>query len=148
MKQHFINEVRAFNRFYTHIIGLVNDHILHSEYSLPEARILFELYYRPGLTASELIGMLDMDKGYLSRILRRFGEKKLVGRVVSEEDRRVITLALTAKGKAAFEVLNRASDEQIEQAFGNLSEKDSQALVEKMTEIRRMITKNNILEYK
>jgi DNA-binding MarR family transcriptional regulator len=89
-----------------------------------------------------------MDKGYLSRILRRFGEKKLVGRVVSEEDRRVITLALTAKGKAAFEVLNRASDEQIEQAFGNLSEKDSQALVEKMTEIRRMITKNNILEYK
>jgi DNA-binding MarR family transcriptional regulator len=145
MKQQFVKEIRAFNRFYTQIIGLVNDHFLDSEYSLPEARILFELYHHPGLTASDLIAMLDMDKGYLSRMLRRFEEKKLVSRVSDETDRRVVTLTLTAKGNKEFELLNRASNDQVEDAFSNLSEKDSQELVEKMIEIRRIIIKNKIL---
>jgi len=145
MRTQFIKEIRAFNRFYTPIIGLVSDYILNSDYSLPEARILFELYHHPGLTASDLIGMLSMDKGYLSRILRRFGEKKLVSRVVSAADRRVVTLALTLKGKKEFGLLNQASDEQVAAAFKNLSERDCQELVEKMIEIRRIITKINIL---
>lgn len=145
MKPKLIEEIRAFNRFYTQIIGLVNDHILNSEYSLPEARLLFELSYRPGMAASDLIGILEMDKGYLSRILRRFEEKKLISRVVSATDRRVVTLTLTAKGKKEFEVLNRASDEQVGHTFRNLTEKDGQALVEKMIEIRRIITQNKIV---
>jgi len=141
MKPQFIEEIRAFNRFYTPIIGLVSDHILNSDYSLPEARILFELYHHPGLTASDLIGTLGMDKGYLSRILRRFEVMKLVSRVVSAADRRVVSLALTLKGKKAFGLLNKASDEQVAAAFKNLSEKDCQKLVEKMIGIRRIITK-------
>ena len=145
MKPQFIEEIRAFNRFYTSIIGLVNDHILNSDYSLPEARILFELDHHPGLTASDLIVMLGMDKGYLSRILRRFEERKLVSRVESVADRRMVTLALTAKGKKEFGLLNRASDEQVAAAFKNLSERDCQELVEKMIEIRRIVTKINIL---
>jgi DNA-binding MarR family transcriptional regulator len=145
MKPKLVEEIRAFNRFYTQIIGLVNDHILNSEYSLPEARLLFELAHRPGLTASDLIGILDIDKGYLSRILRRFEEKKLVGKVVSAADRRVVTLTLTAKGKKEFEMLDRASDEQVEHAFRNLTEKDGHALVEMMIEIRRIITQNKIV---
>lgn len=147
MKPKLIEEIRAFNRFYTQIIGLLNDHILNSKYSLPEARLLFELFHRPGLTASDLIGSLDMDKGYLSRILRRFEEKKLISRVVSAADRRVVTLTLTAKGNKEFEVLNRASDEQVEYAFRNLTEKDGQALVGKMFEIRRIITQNKIVPW-
>jgi DNA-binding MarR family transcriptional regulator len=145
MKPQFIEEIRAFNRFYTSIIGLVNDHILDSDYSLPEARILFELYHHPGLTASDLIGMLAMDKGYLSRILRRLEGRKLVSRVGSVADRRMVTLALTAKGKKAFGLLDRASDEQVATAFKNLSEEDGQQLVGKMIEIRRIIAKNNLL---
>lgn len=147
MKPKLIEEIRAFNRFYTQIIGLLNDHILNSKYSLPEARLLFELFHRPGSTASDLIGTLDMDKGYLSRILRRFEEKKLVSRVVSAADRRVVTLTLTAKGIKEFEVLNRTSDEQVGYAFRNLTEKDGQALVEKMFEIRRIITQNKIVPW-
>jgi DNA-binding MarR family transcriptional regulator len=145
MKPQFIEEIRSFNRFYTSIIGLVNDHILHSDYSLPEARILFELDHHPGLTASDLIGMLGMDKGYLSRILRRFEDRKLVSRAESAADRRMVTLALTAKGKKEFGLLNRASDEQVAAAFKNLSEEDGEQLVGKMVEIRRIITKNNVL---
>src|SRR5580704_13878543 len=123
MKPQFIKEIRAFNRMYTLVIGLVNDHILNSDHSLPEVRVLFELYHHAGLTASDLIGMLRMDKGYLSRILRQFEEKKLVSRVVSAADRRVVTLALTAKGKQDFEILNRAANDQVADAFSNLSEK-------------------------
>jgi DNA-binding MarR family transcriptional regulator len=145
MKPEYIEEIRAFNRLYTQVIGLVNDHILDSEYSLPEVRVLYELSHRPGLTASDLIGLLGIDKGYLSRILRRFGEKKLIGRVVSAVDKRVVTLTLTVKGKKEFEVLNRASDEQVGHAFRNLTERDGRALVEKMTEIRRIITQHKIV---
>ena len=145
MKPEYVEEIRAFNRLYTQVIGLVNDHILDSEYSLPEVRVLYELSHRPGLTASDLIGLLGIDKGYLSRILRRFGEKKLIARVVSAEDKRVVALTLTVKGKKEFEVLNRASDEQVGHAFRNLTERDGQALIEKMTEIRRIITQHKIV---
>ncbi len=144
MEPKLIGEIRAFNRFYTQIIGLVNDHILNSEYSLPEARILYELSHRPGLTASDLIKVLDMDKGYLSRILRRFEEKKLVGRVVSKVDRRVVALTLTMKGRKEFELLDRASDEQVDRTFRNLTEKDRQALVGKMIEIRQIVSQNKL----
>ena len=145
MKLEYVEEIRAFNRLYTQVIGLVNDHILDSEYSLPEVRVLYELSHRPGLTASDLIGLLGIDKGYLSRILRRFGEKKLIARVVSAEDKRVVALTLTVKGKKEFEVLNRASDEQVGHAFRSLTERDGQALVEKMTEIRRIIIQHKIV---
>jgi DNA-binding MarR family transcriptional regulator len=144
MKPKVIEEIRAFNRFYTQIIGLVNDHILNSEYSLPEARILYELFHRPGLTASDLISVLDMDKGYLSRILRRFEEKKLVSRAVSKVDKRVVALALTLKGRKEFELLDRASDEQVDRTFRNLTEKDGQELVGKMIAIRQIVTQNKI----
>jgi DNA-binding MarR family transcriptional regulator len=144
MKSQLVKEIRAFNRFYTQVIGLINDHILDSDYSLPEARILFELNQHPGLTASELTGMLNMDKGYLSRVLRRFEDKKLIGRIVLATDKRVVVLKLTGKGKKEFGVLNRASDEQVEDAFRNLSERDGLLLVEKMIDIRRIITQNKI----
>jgi DNA-binding MarR family transcriptional regulator len=144
MKSQLVKEIRAFNRFYTQVIGLINDHILDSDYSLPEARTLFELNQHPGLTASELTGMLNMDKGYLSRVLRRFEDKKLIGRIVLATDKRVVVLKLTGKGKKEFGVLNRASDEQVEDAFRNLSERDGLLLVEKMIDIRRIITQNKI----
>jgi DNA-binding MarR family transcriptional regulator len=144
MEPTLIGEIRAFSRFYTQIIGLVNDHILNSEYSLPEARILYELFHRPGLTASDLIRVLDMDKGYLSRILRRFEEKKLVCRVVSKVDKRVVALTLTVKGRKEFELLDRSSDEQVDRTFRNLTEEDGQALVGKMIEIRQIVSQNKI----
>jgi len=78
MKSQFIKEIRAFNRFYTNIIGLLDKHILNSNYSLPEVRIMFELYHNAGLTASDITSLIDIDKGYLSRILKDFQKNKLI----------------------------------------------------------------------
>jgi len=142
MKSEVVKQVRAFNRFYTRIIGLLDNHVLNSEYSLPEVRILFELYHNPGLTASDLIALLDIDKGYLSRILKKFEKTRLIFRSESEADRRNVLLQLSAKGKKEFEVLNNASDQQIGSLLENLSEKECRELSQKMSEIQTLLTKS------
>jgi len=141
MKSQHIREVRAFNRFYTNIIGLLDNHILNSNYSLPEARIMFELYQGNGLTASDIIATIHIDKGYLSRILRRFQKSKLITRVSSASDKRAVILELTAKGKKEFEALDLASSRQLETVFKNLPESDCSELVQKMKEIQLILNK-------
>src|SRR5882762_4905410 len=109
-----VDEIRSFNRFYTNIIGLLDRYILHSSYTLPEARILYEIYHREGILAGEIIAVMDIDKGYLSRMLLQFEKKKLVSKKRSVSDGRSTHLFLTAKGKNEFEALNNASHAQIE----------------------------------
>src|SRR5262245_15474930 len=108
LKKH-IEGIRSFNRFYTDIIGLLDEHILNSKYSLPEARILYELYHHEPLTSSDIINNLQIDKGYLSRLLRQFEKKKLLDKKKSPQDGRAAYLRLTASGKKEFESLNKAS---------------------------------------
>jgi DNA-binding MarR family transcriptional regulator len=142
MRPQAIKKVRTFNRFYTNIIGLLDKHILDSKYSLPEVRVLFELYHHSGLSASEITALLAIDKGYLSRILKRFEKNKLIDKTIASADKRSALLELTAKGKKEFEVLNIASDRQIEKAFENLTEEECNQLVQKMAEIQQLITKS------
>jgi DNA-binding MarR family transcriptional regulator len=142
MKSELVKQVRAFNRFYTNIIGLLDKHILNSEYSLPEVRIMFELYYNSKLTASDIIALIDIDKGYLSRILKKFEKSKLIYKAESETDRRTVFLRLSAKGKKEFEVLNQASDQQIEGLLKTLSDKECQELTQRMSEIQKLLNKS------
>ncbi len=141
VKAQWVKEVRAFNRFYTNIIGLLDKHILHSHYSLPEVRIMFELYHHEGLTASDIIGLIDIDKGYMSRILKKFKKNKLIFKASSATDKRAVFLRLSAKGEKEFEVLNKASDQQVENLFKNLSDKECGALAQKMSAIQKLLTK-------
>jgi DNA-binding MarR family transcriptional regulator len=141
MRLQLVKDVRAFNRFYTNIIGLLDKHILNSSYSLPEVRIMFELYHNSGLTASEIIDRIDIDKGYLSRILKKFEKNRLINRVSSATDKRAVFLQLSAKGKKEFEVLNNASDKQVEGLFKNLSDKEGEELTQKMREIQKLLSK-------
>src|ERR1043166_10284669 len=94
-----IASVRSFNRFYTDIIGLLDRFILDSNYSLPEVRILYELYHQPGQTAKSIIGSFRIDKGYLSRILLKFEKSKIISSKPASGDGRSIELELTAKGR-------------------------------------------------
>jgi DNA-binding MarR family transcriptional regulator/GNAT superfamily N-acetyltransferase len=104
-----VDDVRAFNRFYTKKIGALRPRLLNAPYSLTEARVLWELAQRPGLTASALSDTLALDRGYLSRLLRGLAERKLVARRPDGEDGRAWRLALTTAGKRAFATLNARS---------------------------------------
>ncbi|HVW59260.1 MAG TPA: MarR family winged helix-turn-helix transcriptional regulator [Puia sp.] len=139
MKRTIIEEIRAFNRWYTGVIGLLDDVILESSFSLPEARILYELYHREGIQAGEITIMLGIDKGYLSRILEQFTRQQLIVRKRSTEDGRVQHIFLTAKGRTAFEALNQASIAQVEGMLAPLPTGDREKLVHHMNEIKRII---------
>jgi DNA-binding MarR family transcriptional regulator/N-acetylglutamate synthase-like GNAT family acetyltransferase len=104
--------VRRFNRFYTRRIGVLNEGLLDSPFSLSEVRVMFELAHRPALTATALRETLGLDAGYLSRILRGLEERGLIERTSSAADGRVSHLNLTPRGREAFGTLDRrASDE-------------------------------------
>jgi DNA-binding MarR family transcriptional regulator len=135
-----IEEFRSFNRFYTAVIGLLDNHILNSNYTLVEARIMYELYYGKNQTASDLIHTLSIDKGYLSRVLRQFEKRKFINRQRSAEDTRVIFLNLTAEGKKEFQQLDKASNDQVKSILKELSEKDLALLLGSMAEIKRILT--------
>ena len=100
---------------------------------------MYELYHREGIQAGEITAMLGIDKGYLSRILVGFTKKLLIVRKRSVEDGRVQHIFLTAKGRAAFEVLNQASVSQVEGLLAPLPAGEREKLVHHMNEIKRII---------
>jgi DNA-binding MarR family transcriptional regulator/GNAT superfamily N-acetyltransferase len=107
-----IGQVRRFNRFYTGQIGVVGDY-LSSDYSLAETRVLYELAHREQPTASAIADGLRLDRGYLSRILRRFHKDGLLARTKSGEDARARFLSLTPKGRRTMSALEARSDEEV-----------------------------------
>jgi DNA-binding MarR family transcriptional regulator/N-acetylglutamate synthase-like GNAT family acetyltransferase len=131
--------VRRFNRFYTQKIGVLNEGLLKSRYSLTEGRVLYELAHRQRPTATELCGDLGLDAGYLSRILRRFEQAGLVTRTTSRSDGRQSLLALTAKGRAAFAPLDARSRQEIGAMMNGLGEPDQAALAAAMATIERLL---------
>ena len=100
-----IAAVRRFNRFFTRQIGALREGLLHSPYSLTEARILFEIANRDEVTASDLSRELGLDPGYLSRILARLERQGLIDRFPSEDDARRRLLSLTPEGEDPFSLL-------------------------------------------
>ncbi|NPV69246.1 MAG: MarR family transcriptional regulator [Firmicutes bacterium] len=134
-----ISAVRHFNRFFTRQIGVLREGLLHSPYSLTEARILFELAHRDNLTASELVRELGLDAGYLSRTLARFEEQGLIERVRSEQDGRQRLLRLTEEGKNAFSLLDRRSRDEVAEMLNDLSEEDQQRLLKAIHTIESIL---------
>jgi DNA-binding MarR family transcriptional regulator/N-acetylglutamate synthase-like GNAT family acetyltransferase len=137
--QDLIKNVRQFNRFYTKQLGLLNEHLLESPFSLTEARIMYELAHRENSTASELAAELGLDAGQLSRILRDFEKRSLIEKARSETDARQTILRLTPGGKAEFEDLNALSSRQIEALLDNLSPDRQTRLVRAMNEIETLL---------
>jgi len=136
-----IDAVRRFNRFFTRRIGVLREGLLHSPYSLTEARILFEIANRDDLTASDLSRELGLDPGYLSRILARLERRGLIGKVRSGIDGRRRLLSLTADGEDAFSLLDARSREEVAEMLGELSEGDQRRLLEAMRTIEGILEK-------
>jgi DNA-binding MarR family transcriptional regulator/GNAT superfamily N-acetyltransferase len=103
---------RRFNRMYTRFIGTLNEGLLNSDYSLAEARVLYELANRAAPKASDIAEALGVDPAYLSRMLKKFERGGLVRKKASQQDGRYAELMLTVKGQSAFKKLNALSQEQ------------------------------------
>ena len=117
-----IEAVRRFNRFYTRRLNLLQEGRLYDPYSLAEARVLYELAHRDGLSASTLGSELGLDPGYLSRILQSFRRRGLVARERSASDARRSLLSLTAAGRKAFAPLEARSRRELASLLGGLSD--------------------------
>ena len=133
-----IRAVRAFNRFYTQRIGVL-DPYLDSEFSLTEVRVLYELAHRDQPTASELARDLALDAGYLSRILRRFEGKGWLARVPSPADARQSLLRLTDAGHQAFAPLQQTSRDDAAALLGALPLESRRQLIDSMTTLQRLL---------
>jgi DNA-binding MarR family transcriptional regulator/GNAT superfamily N-acetyltransferase len=134
-----ITAVRAFNRFFTRQIGALREGLLHSPYSLTEARVLYELAQGGECTASLLGKDLGLDLGYLSRLLAGFEAQGLVEKVRSESDGRTRLLRLTGPGREAFEALDRRSSEEVAERLAGLSEEDQRQLLGAMGTVQRLL---------
>jgi DNA-binding MarR family transcriptional regulator/GNAT superfamily N-acetyltransferase len=137
-----IDAVRRFNRFFTRRIGVLREGLLHTPYSLAEARVLFEIAHRDDPTASDLSRELGLDPGYLSRILTRLEQRGLVDKVRSQTDRRRRLLALTPGGEDTFSLLDSRSREEVAEMLGELSDGDQRRLLEAMRTIEGVLDKS------
>src|SRR5512132_805534 len=124
--------VRAFNRFYTARIGGLRDGLLRTQHSLTEARVLYELGQRDVTEVADLRRELDIDAGFLSRLLARLQRDGLVARERSAADGRRQRIRLTADGLAAFAELDRRSAMEIGELLDALGEEDQRRLVAAM----------------
>ena len=134
-----VGAVRSFNRFYTRQIGVLREHLLESQFSLTEVRILYELAHRPTLTSADLCRVLGLNAGYVSRVLKGFEKQGLITKIRSSADRRAAQLQLTDQGQATFRSLDEASQSEVVSMLKRLSAPEQNQLTEAMNSIRRLL---------
>jgi DNA-binding MarR family transcriptional regulator/GNAT superfamily N-acetyltransferase len=134
-----VDTVRAFNRSYTELIGVLEEGLLRTSYSLTEARVIFELAQRDAAEVADLRRELGIDAGYLSRILTRFQADGLVVRERSAADGRRQVIRLTDAGRGAFGTLDARSTGQIRELLAGLTDEEQRRLVNAMTVIREVV---------
>ena len=134
-----VTAVREFNRFYTNVLGLLREGLLDTPYSLTEARVIFELARQDQADSGALRRGLDIDAGYLSRILARFEADGLVTRQRAASDGRRHVIRLTEPGRETFRMLDRSSSDQIAALLSTLAEEDQRRLTTAMAAIREVI---------
>lgn len=134
-----VGAVRRFSRFYTRRLGLLDEGLLQSPFSLTQARVLYELAHQREATATAVAAALNIDHGYLSRILRDFEERDLIVRRRDKNDGRQIVLSLTTKGHKAFASLDQRSQRETGNMLTRLDEAEQSRVVAAMDTIERLI---------
>lgn len=135
-----VDAVRRFSRFYTKRIGLLADGFLGSEYSLTEARVIYELAQSEAQSPTGLASELELDPGYVSRVVKRFEQRGLVAREPSPDDGRKVVLRLTALGRTAFDELATGSRAQIQQLLSSTDEEGQRRVIEAMQTVEGQLS--------
>lgn len=133
-----IKQIRDFNRFYTKILHLTDRYHLETQFTLLESRILIEI--DQGMTTANQLGQfLNLDKGYMSRILRRLKDDDILVEKPHDQDKRIKVLNLTAKGAEILAEINQRADNQIQTIFKRIPPKDVDQVVANMAAIQATI---------
>ena len=140
--QELIEQIRGFNRFYTNVIGLLDQHFLDSPFSLTEGRVLYEICNTEDCSAKKIRESIVIDEGYLSRILDNFVKRGLIKKTPSSTDGRLRIIVPTEKGKREFSTLNDNSNELISKMIGKLSEDEREELVSMTERIRYLLSRD------
>ncbi len=138
----YIDRVREFNRFYTVSLGMVGKNYKES-YSIAESRILYELRAKPGLTAGYLVDLLHLDKGYISRLIKKFINAGILTKITSEEDARVLYLYLTEEGERLADRLINETNDQIYSLLANFNETECEEICAAMDVITKYFQHDN-----
>jgi len=142
--QHDAAQLRAFNRFHTGRIGVLNERMLDSRLSLAQVRVLYELSARNGALASQLARELGLDPGYMSRLLAGFRRKRWITTAATSDDKRRRPILLTKAGRAAFEPLDRRSQAEAEAMLAPLDSGRRQSLIDALRAVREMLGDNSL----
>lgn len=138
-KQESVEKIRRFNRFYTNIIGLLDQHFLDTPYSLTEGRVLYEICHMEECSARKIMQNIAIDEGYLSRIIHKFTKQGLIKKTPSAGDKRLHIIVPTERGKKEFAKLNENSDKLISALIEKLSGKELEDLTGMMERIHELL---------
>ncbi|MGX6428693.1 MarR family winged helix-turn-helix transcriptional regulator [Levilactobacillus yonginensis] len=141
MNSQDIHHIREFDRFYTRIFRLTDKYHLQTTLTLLEARLLLEIAENGYNTANQLVQVLRVDKGYLSRILKRLEERGLLAQTPAELDKRSKILSLTDAGNEQLAIINQRSDDQVRSLFTNLTSSETKQVISAMQFIEEHVTK-------
>src|ERR1700755_614847 len=134
-----IAAVRGFSRFYTRKLGIIEPKLLHSPWTLQEARVIYEIAQQESCTATERVRTLGLDAGCLSRTLQALQRRQIITRKPSKTDRRASELMLTAKGRAAFAELDNSSRREVAALLDGLDDMGRARVVGAMTAIEQTL---------
>lgn len=139
-----ILKIRSFNRFYASHIDILNQRYLESDYSLTEVRILYEIVQSKTVTAQKISEILNLDKGYLSRILKRFLKQNIIVKLLSTEDKRAFNIMLTESGNELLKSLTIKVDEKINQKIEKMNFSEKDLLINSMHTVKHLLTENRL----
>lgn len=140
-----ILKIRSFNRFYASHIEILNQRYLESDYSLTEVRILYEIDQSKTVTAQKISEILSLDKGYLSRILKRFLKDNLIAKVSSTQDKRAFNIMLTESGNELMKSLTIKVDEKIKQKTDKMNFSEKDLLINSMHTVQHLLSKDQLV---
>jgi DNA-binding MarR family transcriptional regulator/GNAT superfamily N-acetyltransferase len=135
-----VEQLRAFNRFYTQRLGMLERGVLQTDYSLTQARVLWEIANQPDLLASDLVARLQLNAGYLSRCIKRLRTEGLVDELHGKVDRRQHLLRLTPQGKRVFALLNTRSESQARSWLSELEADQQMRLGQALSQAQGLLT--------